>query len=1361
MEKLPQCIRLSVEKKNILKMFLVVLILIFYSPTPSRAQDCVTYVYPSYSSPLYFDFSGTGSGVIGVSLANSQCGFSYYTTADWITVTRAPNTYTRLSVTCSANTTGVNRSGIIWIDKYGVQVVQYPQLAAPIISTVTSITESSFTANWSSVTNAAGYWLDVSTNSSFTGILTGYNNLFVSGTSQTVAGLSPNTNYYYRVRAYSSSYGTSNNSATANILTTFQAPAAVNATAIAVSSFIANWSAVPGAASYRLDVSTSSDFLSFVGSYNNYSVTASSQTISSLSAGTTYYYRVRAVNASGASVNSNTITVLTLPAAPTLSATTNLGPNSFTINWGGVQSATEYRLDVSTTETFLNFVTGYNNLQVTATSMNVTGLNPNTTYYFRVRAVNGTGTSGNSFNGSTLTLLLASTANAATSVTASSFSANWSAVAGAASYRLDVSTSSDFSSFVGSYNNYSVSATSQAISSLSAGTTYYYRVRAVNASGASVNSNIITVLTLPAAPTLSSVTNLGTNSFTLNWGGVQSATEYRLDISTSDAFSNFVAGYNNLQVSSTSINVAGLSSNTTYYYRVRAVNGTGTSANSANGSSLTLSVAPTANAATIITTSSFNANWSAVSGTASYRLDVSTSNSFSSFVGSYNNYSVSATSQAISSLSAGTTYYYRVRAVNASGASANSNTITVLTLPAAPSLSISGTIQASSLTVAWGSITSATGYQLDVSTNSTFSSMVPSYNNLAVAGTSKVISGLYPLVTYYIRLRAVNATGSSTNSNIVSASTIDNNGNYNYIKTAVMQEPCSDMNLVNTLPVESRAVDIAFYDGLGRPMQVVSWQATPGKSDLIQPIAYDAFGRESIKYLPYTDAVADGSYRTNAVNAVYSQSDQYKFYHNGFSNTSAITLDDSAYSRTVFEPSPLNRVIQQGAPGAAWQPSAGHASGIGYMTNTATEVKQWCVNSAHQCVLRSTNAGNYDAGELYVNQTKDENGNRTKEYKDKEGRVVLKKSYIENDSLQTYYVYDDFGLLRYVIPPKAVKVINMTSFSSTHAYVRQLCYYYRYDERNRMTLKQLPGVDSVLMVYDARDRLVASQDGNQRKTGEWLFTKYDAFNRPVMSGVFKPAKATRQLVQSAVDSFYNKTDVNWYTERSNESTLTNTTGYYLTRSYPESVTESNLRSLTYYDNYDTIPGLRKFVAVSELGATVKNIKVKGQVTATRVKVLDGSNTWITSTNYYDDKYRVIQTVKNNYINGEDRLTTRYDFVGKVMQTRLEHTGLTGKQVDKTFEYDHAGRLLKIFHSVDGSTPVLMSYMKYNELGQLVDKKLHVTDQVNDTYVQSIDYRYNIRGWLKSINNPGLTNDSGTTNDDTTDKFGMKLMYNNN
>jgi hypothetical protein len=176
----------------------------------------------------------------------------------------------------------------------------------------------------------------------------------------------------------------------------------------------------------------------------------------------------------------------------------------------------------------------------------------------------------------------APTAKAATNVTTTSFTANWSSVTGATSYLLDVSTSSTFSTFLTGYQNLSVgNVISRSVSGLSAGKTYYYRVRAHTSGGTSVNSNVISVTTVPATPTASAATNVTNSGFTAHWSSVTGVTSYRLDVSTSSSFSSFVTGYQNISVGNvTSFNVTGLTTKTTYFYRVRSHNSGGTSVNS-------------------------------------------------------------------------------------------------------------------------------------------------------------------------------------------------------------------------------------------------------------------------------------------------------------------------------------------------------------------------------------------------------------------------------------------------------------------------------------------------------------------------------------------------------------------------------------------------------------------------------------------------------------------------------------------------------------------------------------------------------------------------------------------------------------
>ncbi len=197
-------------------------------------------------------------------------------------------------------------------------------------------------------------------------------------------------------------YGSTNSVAvTLSIVNPPATPVASAASAVTSSGFTANWGSAALALGYRLDISTTNTFASFVPGYQNLDVgNMLNRVVSGLGGGVTCYYRVRAYNNDGTSGNSGTISVTTSvgpPAAPVANAATVLTSTAFTANWNGVTGATGYRLDVSSTNSFEHYVSGYQDAEAgNLVSLCVSGLNGDTTYFYRVRAYNTNGASASS-----------------------------------------------------------------------------------------------------------------------------------------------------------------------------------------------------------------------------------------------------------------------------------------------------------------------------------------------------------------------------------------------------------------------------------------------------------------------------------------------------------------------------------------------------------------------------------------------------------------------------------------------------------------------------------------------------------------------------------------------------------------------------------------------------------------------------------------------------------------------------------------------------------------------------------------------------------------------------------------------------
>ena len=353
------------------------------------------------------------------------------------------------------------------------------------------------------------------------------------------------------------------------------------------------------------------------------------------------------------------------PAAPTVTMTySDSGKPKLT--WNAVSGATSYRVFRSESRG-----TGYSLLgTTTATSYTNTGAAVGKTYYYyRVKAVNSVGTSGysNIVSGKAKTA-----APAAPSVTAGNSSTGkpqltWKAVSGAVKYEVYRSTRQNSGySLLGT-----TTSTSYVNTGASTGTTYYYRVKAVNRDGmASGYSNIVSGKAKAAAPAAPSVTagNSSTGKPRLTWKAVSGATSYRIYRSESRG-----TGYSLLgTTSSTSYVNTGAAAGKTYYYRVKAVNRDGMASGYSNlvSGKATLP-APVLNIGLSVSSGKPMLAWDAVPGATSYRIYRSTSRG--------TGYSLLATTTSTShvntSAAKGTTYYYRVKACNAAGLSPYSNIV--------------------------------------------------------------------------------------------------------------------------------------------------------------------------------------------------------------------------------------------------------------------------------------------------------------------------------------------------------------------------------------------------------------------------------------------------------------------------------------------------------------------------------------------------------------------------------------------------------------------------------------------------------------------------------------------------------------
>ncbi|WP_427872331.1 DUF6443 domain-containing protein [Flavobacterium sp. MMS24-S5] len=506
------------------------------------------------------------------------------------------------------------------------------------------------------------------------------------------------------------------------------------------------------------------------------------------------------------------------------------------------------------------------------------------------------------------------------------------------------------------------------------------------------------------------------------------------------------------------------------------------------------------------------------------------------------------------------------------------------------------------------------------------------------------------------------------------------------------------------------------------PIQKISGgQSSTGK-DIITHMAYDSFGRQVQEYLPYEASSIDMSYATDAEMAT-----------KGFYNTEKYENTSNPFSQKELESSPLNRVLRQAAPGNPWAMNGGHEIKLNYQANTANEVKLYKATATWDAgsglyEISFSDAGTYQAGELFKTVTYDENtasGSNagTEEFKNKEGQVVLKRTYDAGEKHDTYYVYDLYGNLTYVIPPKAEGSINQDILNG-------LCYQYKYDNKNRLAEKKLPGKQWEFIVYDKLDRPVATGPAfspfKDENTEGWIITKYDAFGRPIYTGWSNQASnsAIRKSLQDAQNS---KTVI--FETKQTSGTIDGIEAYYSNTIEPVNF---KLLTVNYYDGY-AFPNAQPVPTSIEGQDVLSNVKTLTTGSWTRAITTASSTAGETSTIFYDDKARPIKNYLQNHLGGYTSSESKIDFAGKTLYIITKHKRTSGDAeivVREEFTYSPQDRLLTHTHQINGGTAELLADNSYDALGQLMSKK---TGGDIGNPLQKVDFQYNIRGWLKEIN----------------------------
>lgn len=589
---------------------------------------------------------------------------------------------------------------------------------------------------------------------------------------------------------------------------------------------------------------------------------------------------------------------------------------------------------------------------------------------------------------------------------------------------------------------------------------------------------------------------------------------------------------------------------------------------------------------------------------------------------------------------------------------------------------------------------------------------------------------------------------SSTTNGITYTSPFNYTRNWIPIKPITTSSTMTFGTGLNTSPVST-----SYSDGWGHPMMSIFHSVASSYKDRVS--VYDNRGSlTSNSFLSYT--LTHNQKMSGHLNPFSEQQSYYSTQY-PYEGNAAYSQSVTSYPSDV----PTNVTYSSGLSFVA----QGRGTTTTATFNNSTDVKIYEVTGASSTLTGYSSPTYYGPNTLSVKVTTGQHGDIIKEFYNKKNELICKKVYAGVDAashdiwLTTNYVYDNTGLLVYILTPKAADLT--TSACLNYAYS------YKYNKYRNQIETTTPGkTGATYTVYDIKQRPVLVQTPLMRSTNKWQFAVYDSRNRVIMSGLIT-STANRTTWQDWMDGV---------TTPSPPSVASAVT--YLNHDFDGNYSAAispiaEIRTYNYYDEYPSFSGFTgsfdnsysasyltygSTFVVSPAVTPVPYMFTQGMLTASKVKVIDPTssfpNNWIMSMFFYDQKGEMIQTQTLNPWNTSalDVTTNQYDFSGQRILDITHHNSWsscakTSTTIQNKYTYDnYNNRITTVEQKIDGGAWITLAYNQYDDLGRLSIKTIGGVETQN--------YKYNIRGQLESINKT-FVNASASTVDNT---FGALLNY---